>query len=638
MNQRQEKIIQILQKSSDWMKGSDLAALLEVTPRTIRNDIEGLRRLLPEETIESSPQKGYRIASGKKEILEKPKNLDTLPQTPAQRQNYILKLLISEKEVNVSYLPSLLYVSPYTIEGDIRQIRSDLADGDKLVLRSGKNRIWIEGDELEKRRLYKELLSSEVEENFLNLDRLNALYPEFDLIEVRDILLECLSRRGCQLRETAATMVYMHLGIALQRLIHFHSMPDQETSDPLRLTREYQASEDFFSIMARRYQLSVPEAEVAHLALLLMGRGFLAYADQNITFQGKQILTAKLIEQMLDMIENNYSIDLHEDRELVDGLELHLRALFLRSEQNVQTNNVYLDEIRWKFPLFFDMAVSAAGLLQKETGAVLDQNEIGFLALHFGNAYTRLSHSQLYRVLVLFPHDASSAMMVVNKIARQFSERIEIVACLNAFEEKKVRYYHPDLILSSLPLTHSLDIPTVPFSVFYSQEDESMLFQALNRLDRQKNRKLFESRIQNLILEEFFFTNLQARTPEEVIDQMCLPLQEKGLIPSNFRDAVKERESYSPTAFAMGFALPHSFNVDANRSVISVAFLEHPIRWGSFEVDFALLLAVREEDRDLLTIFFDWWIQIAAHPVRLNRLKNQKSYQAFMKTLLEDEN
>ncbi|WP_289219905.1 BglG family transcription antiterminator [Ileibacterium valens] len=637
MNQRQEKIMQILMETSDWMKGKDLAALLKVTPRTIRSDIEALRSSLPSDAIESHSQKGYRILPGKISDLNHANEPSSLPQSPAARRNYIMKLLISEKEVNISYLPAELYVSPYTIDGDIRHIRTHLEDGGKLILRSGKNRIWIEGDELEKRRLYKELLSSEVEENFLNLDKISALYTEFDLLEVKDILLAALEKHGCRLRDTSANIVYMHVGISLQRLMHFHPMTDFEADSSICKTAEYESAKDFFDQMSRRYRIEVPEAEIEHLALLLMGKGSLAYAGADIDYNGHTIRTMVLISEILERIASEFGVDFSDDHDLVGGLDLHMRGLLTRSLQGTAAQNIYLDEIRWKFPLVFEMGVSAAGMIQQKTGIVLDQNEIGFLALHFGTAYTRKNRRQLYRALVIFPHDGAGALLSVNRLIRQFSERMEVVANLDAFEEKKVRYYHPDLILTSLPIGHSLNIPTVNVSLFYSPEDESILFQTLNMLDRARGRRLFESRIQNLIRKEFFHPLLKAGSVSEVIEKMCAPLQEKGYIPAGYADAVMEREKFSATSFVHGFALPHALQTDALESVISIAFLEKPVRWGSFDVDFVLMLAVRDEDRDLLSVFFDWWIQIVSSPVKFNNLKSQRNYQDFLNVILEEE-
>ena len=52
--------------------------------------------------------------------------------------------------------------------------------------------ISLQGDEVSKRRFYRELLVAEVQENFLNLNRLAHLYRHFDLIEVKDIFVKVL--------------------------------------------------------------------------------------------------------------------------------------------------------------------------------------------------------------------------------------------------------------------------------------------------------------------------------------------------------------------------------------------------------------------------------------------------------------
>lgn len=635
MKQRQDKLLSILKESKGWIKGKDLAAMLKVTPRTIRNDMEALKTLLPEGAIESSNQYGYRINSGRLGSATLGTNSD-VPQTPEERRDYLLKLLVSEKSVNAARLPSLLYVSAYTIEGDLRAIRSRLEEGGSLHLKHEGSRIWLDGDEIEKRRLYKELLSTEVEENFMNLDRINELYPEFDLGDVISVLSECLEQYGCSLRETGLPMLYMHIGIALQRLLHFHPVSSSEEDSQLHERDEYKAADLFYQKMSRRYQMQVPAGETEQLALLLMGRSYQAYAEDSVDILGKRYRISWLISQLLEEIRSDLGIDLEEDTDLIAGLEMHIRSLARRISENVSANNVYLEEIRWKFPLIFDMGVSAAHSLRKETGMNLDSNEIGFLALHFGTAYMLNHQDGRYKALVLFPHDYAMGRLVVDKISRQFSERMEIAACLNAFEEKKIRYYKPDLILSTLPVSHELPVPTVPISVFYSPEDESTIFQTLNELDRLKGRRLFISRIQQLIRPEFFYGNLEAENREEAIEKMCLNLKNAGYIPDGYKDSVLERESFAPTSFGNGFSLPHALNVDALHSCISIAFLKEPVMWGNYPVDFVLLLSIREDDRDLLSVFFDWWIKVVADSRRYQSLKCHRNYDDFMKVILED--
>ncbi|WP_276930699.1 BglG family transcription antiterminator [Faecalibaculum rodentium] len=634
MNARQEKIIELLRESGGWMKGKDIALVMGVSTRTIRNDVETINASLTGAAIESSFQLGYHLKTQEAPVS---RAKSVIPQTPEERRSFILKQLLRHRDININDLPEKVCVSLFTIESDLRVIRQWLADSSDLHLESGRNRIRLVGDEAAKRRLYKFLLSQEVEENFLNMDTLNELYPDFDLTEIRDLLAECEKRHGIEIRETAQSMVLMHVGIALTRVLNFNPMERVEALKDLQQTPQYQAAREFWGKIARRFQVTAPEPEISQLALLFMGKGSgNYYKADTIPVNGKEISLEDLTTAMLEEVRKLYGVDLTTDSKLQEGLSLHLRGLLLRLRDRTQVDNVYLEELRWRFPLIYDMGVTASRKLHEILGIQLDPNEIGFLALHLGAAYTIHRKPSKYRAVVVFPSDQALATVVIEKIRRQFQDRMDVVAVLDAYEKKRVEDLNPDLILTTLPLDHGLNVPTVQLSVFYSQENESQIFQQLNRLDKNRQKDIFQHRIRELIKPEYFLETLDASDSEDVIRKMCQPLVKAGCIPPEYADAVLEREGYAPTSFAAGFALPHALNVTIRESAISVAHLDHPLQWGDHSVDFVLLLAIREEDRELLGIFFDWWIQIISDPLRFGLLKEKNGYAAFVQAILEE--
>lgn len=634
MNARQEKIIELLRESGGWMKGKDIALVMGVSTRTIRNDVETINASLTGAAIESSFQLGYHLKTQEAPVS---RAKSVIPQTPEERRSFILKQLLRHRDININDLPEKVCVSLFTIESDLRVIRQWLADSSDLHLESGRNRIRLVGDEAAKRRLYKFLLSQEVEENFLNMDTLNELYPDFDLTEIRDLLAECEKRHGIEIRETAQSMVLMHVGIALTRVLNFNPMERVEALKDLQQTPQYLAAREFWDKIARRFQVTAPEPEISQLALLFMGKGSgNYYKADTIPVNGKDISLEDLTTAMLEEVRKLYGVDLTTDSKLQEGLSLHLRGLLLRLRDRTQVDNVYLEELRWRFPLIYDMGVTASRKLHEILGIQLDPNEIGFLALHLGAAYTIHRKPSKYRAVVVFPSDQALATVVIEKIRRQFQDRMDVVAVLDAYEKKRVEDLNPDLILTTLPLDHGLNVPTVQLSVFYSQENESQIFQQLNRLDKNRQKDIFQHRIRELIKPEYFLETLDASDSEDVIRKMCQPLVKAGCIPPEYADAVLEREGYAPTSFAAGFALPHALNVTIRESAISVAHLDHPLQWGDHSVDFVLLLAIREEDRELLGIFFDWWIQIISDPLRFGLLKEKNGYAAFEQAILEE--
>ncbi|WP_288160597.1 BglG family transcription antiterminator, partial [Faecalibaculum rodentium] len=634
MNARQEKIIELLRESGGWMKGKDIALVMGVSTRTIRNDVETINASLTGAAIESSFQLGYHLKTQEAPVS---RAKSVIPQTPEERRSFILKQLLRHRDININDLPEKVCVSLFTIESDLRVIRQWLADSSYLRLESGRNRIRLVGEEAAKRRLYKFLLSQEVEENFLNMDTLNELYPDFDLTEIRDLLAECEKRHGIEIRETAQSMVLMHVGIALTRVLNFNPMERVEALKDLQETPQYQAAREFWDKIALRFQVTAPEPEISQLALLFMGKGSgNYYKADTIPVNGKEISLEDLTTAMLEEVRKLYGVDLTTDSKLQEGLSLHLRGLLLRLRDRTQVDNVYLEELRWRFPLIYDMGVTASRKLHEILGIQLDPNEIGFLALHLGAAYTIHRKPSKYRAVVVFPSDQALATVVIEKIRRQFQDRMDVVAVLDAYEKKRVEDLNPDLILTTLPLDHGLNVPTVQLSVFYSQENESQIFQQLNRLDKNRQKDIFQHRIRELIKPEYFLETLDASDSEDVIRKMCQPLVKAGCIPPEYADAVLEREGYAPTSFAAGFALPHALNVTIRESAISVAHLDHPLQWGDHSVDFVLLLAIREEDRELLGIFFDWWIQIISDPLRFGLLKEKNGYAAFVQAILEE--
>ena len=61
----------------------------------------------------------------------------------------------------------------------------------------------------------------------------------------------------------------------------------------------------------------------------------------------------------------------------------------------------------------------------------------------------------------------------MDKLLLRFGERISVTSVYSFFEERQILRDMPDLILSTMPLKHPLDVPTLQISLFLNSEDES---------------------------------------------------------------------------------------------------------------------------------------------------------------------
>lgn len=629
LNSRQLHIVDILNDCDDWQTGKELANVLNVTDRTIRSDIEAINIYYDCILIIANRRLGYHID---KMLLSK-QNIETkeiIPQTSHERCNWLIhRLLFKSKEINLIKLQDNVFVSGYSIDNDLKKIRKIISDYPSLRLKRSKNHIRLIGDEIDKRKLYKRMLTEETQGNFMNLNSIASLWSHFDLLEIKDILEDVCQKYNFKIRDVAFPMIMIHAGIAIERIFNHNYIKTKTHDEKLKERLEYKISYEFFKRVSETVHIETVDDEVALFALLLLGKSSRDYRDFHEDY------IDDLIDEMIDHIREYFDIDFSKDWDLRVGLITHIESLLERQQNSVNITNMYLKEIKRKYPLVFEMSVHSGEVISKFTKKKINENELAFLALHLGAAYECANAIKKYRVVAIIPHNQMLSKPCIDKLNLRFEERMEIVKVMGFFEENEILSYNAELIITTVPLKHQLDIPTVQISLFVNYEDESNVFQALNSLDKNRYHDDFVRLIQKLIRKDLFHVQEFANSSTEIIHQLCDELIEKGLATQAYKDDVFKRESVSATSFVFGFAVPHSISVSTNESCISTLILKKPIQWGDFEVRLVVLLAIRETDNHLLKIFFDWLSNIVMDSHRFSQLLEVETHDEFMNLVLE---
>lgn len=636
-NKRQEQLLSILSERGDWMTSRQLAGLLQVSDRTIRSDVEAINRCTDPPAIESSVRQGYRLCEEARagQGSDPVKRESELPQTPGARCAYMIqKLLFEVKELNLTVLQSQIYVSGYSIENDLKRIRKMLEPYAGLKLVRNKECISLKGDEASKRRFYRDLLVAEVQENFLNLNALAHLYKSFNLIEVKDIFVDVLEEYDYSIHESMFPMLILHAGTSIERMNCANYINMEEGMQGLEETIEYQISQTFFDRISKRLHIAVRDGEVGMFALVIMGRRASNYTSDFVNYNGKWLNTKKLVAEALSQIYELFGLDFREDADLMAGLKMHIHGLIERVKNQVRMEDVFVEEIKRKYPLVFEMGIYVLEFLEQKLGSSISDVESCYIALHLGAASERMNSMRKYRAVMILPHNQSFSDMCVKKISDMFRERMEVVKVFGYFEQEEVSALDPDLILSTFPLEHGLDVETVSINLFVDSETESRILQAINRLDKKGFRLEFTSHIGNLIRREHFHSQVDCDSPEEIIRMLCAGLEKEGIVEPEFKDVVLKREQMSPTSFVNTFAIPHAFGAFARNSTIAVAQLKNPVKWGVFEVRLVMLFAINEGDARMIKIFFDWVSNVVNQPEELAKLAAPCGYEEFLDRIM----
>lgn len=630
LTKRQNMIMTIMNNQKDWIVGKDLAKLLNVSDRTIRNDIAAINEFYADTMIESNIRKGYRIQGEKvKRFIEETKK--EIPETGEERRWLILKTLVEHNQVNIYQLADQMCISEFSLENDMNKIRKLLDNYQGLKVIRQSNMLQLSGGEREKRHLYEELISYKISGNLWNLNKVAENFMRFDLLKVKELLKDIFEEFHYQMNEVRIPTLLIHVGVILERNFACHFLKEDEEQQGKYGREEYEISRHFFEKIGARLSLQVREAEICDFAIYLEHGKRKGYCEEE-QLQG---LASDLVQHIIVEIREHFDIDFSEDCEFRLGLEVHTVSLLKRHYANVEIDHTCLEEVKRKYPLIFEMGVWVCKIMEEHLNIIISENEISFIALHLGSAYERANLRRKYRCLLICPHNQTVKDLCIQKIVNRFQDRMEIVGCMSYFEESLIREKNLDLILTTQPVAHALDIETTEISMFFAHTDEAAVFQTLNRLDQIRYRNNFQFFILNLIREEFFTANMAVEEPEKIISDMCDKLYARGYVKENFKEGVLKRERLSPTSFFHGFAIPHNMShQETSHSAISTAILKQPVQWGSYEVRFVLLLAITEENRNFLKIFFDWLDDIVSNPEKFARLLEVQDYQSFVNTLL----
>ena len=553
LTKRQNHLIDILNTEMQPMTGRELGQLLGVSDRTIRSDVDAINRECGERLIGADRRRGYFV---NREIMGKQnhRSREMIPQTSQQRCSYLLReLLFKNREINLLDLQERVFVSGYSIENDLRRLREIIKKYPGLGLVRSKNHVWLSGREGDKRRLYKALLLQEMKGNMVNLNAVAEIWKDFDLLRLEEDFNAICRKNGYNVSELEYLPIMLYAGISIERMLHHNYMGRDRLNEERGKKcagecipeREYRIADELFERISDIYRVKRDEEEVRQFAMLLAER------ENTGDGQGAASTMDQIMEEMMDeicqILRTEFDIDLSEDEEFKDGIISHFRRID-REQEGRETAEWYLQELKRKYPLIFEMAVRVAEVINSRRKTRLGEKEISFLALYMGAACQRLNLVERYRAVAIIPNRHMISKPCVDKLMLRFGNRMEIVGVYSFFEEKKVALDLPDLILSTVPLKHHLSVPTVQISLFLNGEDESRVFQTLNFMDKKKYHKDFSNMMRKIMRRDLFHICQSAQNREEILNFLCDSLHEKGLSGEDFKKNVFRREELSSTS------------------------------------------------------------------------------------------
>src|SRR5699024_2887692 len=403
LNARMKLILRELMASESPLTGAYLASVNQVTARTTRNDVKNLNKIVSEygAQIHTVMGKGYQLKviddhkfrRFLRENLSEEEAIDNLvPSLPEERTAYLIKrFLLSNGYLKLDDLADEIYVSRSTIQNDLKNVKKVLDHYDIHLESKPNHGLKAVGDELKLRFCMAEYIFDRSEEISDKLpDELFSSFPKKDMAAVLEIIVDEIKVYDITLSDIAINNLLIHIVIAYKRIKEGHHVSLYHTDfKEIAEQREFQVAERIVKKVERTLDVRFPEEEVAYVAIHLLGTKMVSVPGTSYEKSVDRLInpdTYQLVDAMLEKIEEKMNLKINRDQELMVALGLHLRPAINRYKYGMNIRNPMLEDIKRNYPLAYEAGIIAALAIEEHTGSEINENEIGYLALHIGAA------------------------------------------------------------------------------------------------------------------------------------------------------------------------------------------------------------------------------------------------------------
>lgn len=503
LNSRQKQMLALLLQAPAPVTLKEMAGELGLSVRTMQRELEGIsRRLVPfGVTLIKKTGVGLSVEgsdAAKKQLLQQ---LSASPSvkifSPEERRHLLLRLLLTKREaVKLFYFSSKLDVTEATVSNDLDKLEPWFAKHRIALVRKPGLGVYIEADEKSIRaamidHLYEHLSQEQLMDmlssyslSFTNQRKLklsirNHLLHFIDpgiIGQIEEIVRSSEMRRGYEMMDSAYVGFVVHIALAVQRLKSGENISiDAEALGKLKAAGEFKWAQQMAEELSVRLDIDIPESEVGYITMHLLGakgKRILAPVGEPQE-RGAEAYAARMIR----IVENELKLTLENDPSLYEALLVHLEAAINRIRLHMEIRNPLLAHIRETYPDIFEAAAKASRYLQEELQAEVPEEEIGYLAMHFGAAVVRTKtiSPQRFRVLLACSSGMGTSRLLAAQIGTSFPH-IHIVDTVSLLHlEEAVRKYSPiDLIVSTVPFEHETHRVVVVHS-FLEQDDIELI-------------------------------------------------------------------------------------------------------------------------------------------------------------------
>ena len=609
-----------------------LAAKLDVSQKTIRNDIKELNCLLGGYACISNNKGTCKLIvfapKGFTEIRNKIYKQEDLFNSSHTRMAYMFwQLMHAEEPYLTDDLSEEMKVARTTTIGDLNRLRKVIEKYDLKIKGKANTGLALCGDEFNIRLFILENIYEQ-------------LYLNFPLGQtIREKLYDFQERLSMD--ALGFGFFYRFFVVMIQRMESGHTIKKLEPKyEELYGSSAYMIVDEFLNEIEQVKGYKISKEERLFLSISVAGMrtpANTAEIEQKISISEG---VADLIIEILDRIKAELNVTVVAN-ELFDDFVYHVFFMINRLKYGFHIYNPMVDDFKNKYSVAYKMAEIAKGVLEERIGIEMTEDEMGFLAAYFGVFLLEQEpEKKRCKIAIVCGSGKIIGRLIENQLKKIFDVEPEFEIFYGIFDENRKDDF--DYIVTTTELHMDTKTPVVFMDEVFDRKYIQRKFENMRYLSEAGRtiRKGIDSLFMNLLDETRFFVLDQESSYDENVDRMARALTNQGELDAGFAQRVREREKYSTMVLDQNIAFPHTKNMLSKLTLAMGVFPDmlKDDKYGNIRIIILLGIPESMEDDTVLVRLYDDILSIGKKPDVIPKIQKMESYREFLLYIAEENN
>lgn len=594
----------------------EISNSLNMSTRTVKRYIDYINDEYGEKlSIVLKRGVGYEI-QGDEEAIQRVILNSINDSDPNIRMVTLMLMLADENEITAEELSEKLNVSVSTLTKCIPELKNELNKYDLKISFRSHHGYKLEGNEFNIRAMMMDKGFYYHNSTLTGTRIINLMPEEYDLIE--ETTYEILKKNSVVIADRDMANLLMRITISFSRSRSCKKMSAIDINEKLK-QHNYQTVFEIMKSIADKLSIDLDATEYNYVSVY---SGFMLYRfEVNDIFVEDEVIAFS--KKMLDMISDLSGINYASQKDILKAFSIHLKIMLHRLQNNNASQNPLIETIKKDYPLEMNYAIQIAKEIQSTYHVVVNEEEIGYLAVHLATYSLKTEKKQ--RAVILCNYGLGTSQLIKERINDEIKD-LEIIGIFPVHYLELALTQDVDYIISTIPIQNYTGAK--PLIVI----ENVLSINAIQRLKEQSSKLVKHAHSFDQYFKEDCFFKLNCTTKEETMNVLCNHLKNERGFTEEIINSIYEREAMSSTDVGNYIAIPHTLSEGNFQSVVSIAILDQAIQWNNEKVKIVFLICLNKNDSENITIFKDLY-RVFSSTASVDKLMNSQSFSEFIEVI-----